>query len=123
LKRPSAISAKLTPKAQADVTDIRVKMSSGAPDAVTKRRYFRYILNAGTFPVPMVAMKVPSGLSLIDGSHRMAAFSALREIADDKFAKLNVKKAVLQQDVWIGTHSDGEVPLARNDPGVRSVIG
>jgi hypothetical protein len=43
----------------------------------------------------------------------MAAFSALQEVPDEKFTNLKVKKAALQQDVWIGTHSDGEVPLAQ----------
>jgi hypothetical protein len=107
---------KLTPKAQADVMDIRATMNSGAPDSVTKRRFdnaFRYILNAGTFPVPMVAMKRSTGLSLLDGSHRMAAFSALQEMPQALFAKFKVQKAALQQDVWIGTHSSGEVPLAQ----------
>jgi hypothetical protein len=44
----------LTPKAQADVMDIRNEISGGAPSESTKRRWdniFRYTLNAGTFPV------------------------------------------------------------------------
>jgi hypothetical protein len=73
----------------------------------------RYILNAGTFPVPPVAMKISTGLSLLDGSHRMAAFSALQEMPHALFAKFKVQKALLQQDVWIGTHSLGQVPLAQ----------
>jgi hypothetical protein len=106
---------KLAPKAQADVMDIRTEMN-GEPSGATERRFnnaFRYILNAGTFPLPPVVMHLPAGLSLLDGTHRMAAFSALQLMPDEKFAALDLKKAALEQEAWIGTHRAGEVPLVQ----------
>ena len=61
--------------------DIRNEISGGAPSASTKRRWdniFRYVLNAGTFPVAPIIIRRPEGLSPIDGTHRLAVFSALQ---------------------------------------------
>ncbi len=106
----------LTPKAQADITDIRNEISGGAPSEVTGRRWdniFRHVLNAGTFPVAPVAMRRPEGLSPIDGTHRLAVFSALQIMPNERFASLRLEKPALEQDVWIGTHKNGELPLAQ----------
>jgi hypothetical protein len=35
----------------------------------------------------------------------------LQRTPDEKFAELGKKKAALEQDVWVGTHGAGEVPL------------
>ena len=48
--------------------------------ATTKRRWdnlFRYILNDGSFPEAPIVLRLPEGLSPIDGTHWMAALSAL----------------------------------------------
>jgi hypothetical protein len=55
-------------------------------------------------------MRIPGGLSLLDGSHRMAAFNMLQELDNTEFEKINKQKPRLEQDVWVDTHSDGEVP-------------
>jgi hypothetical protein len=54
----------LTPKARADVMDIRKEIEGGKPSVTTKRRWdnlFRYMLNDGSFPVAPVVMRRPEG--------------------------------------------------------------
>jgi hypothetical protein len=106
----------LTPKARADVMDIRNEISGGSPGATTKRRWdnlFRYILNDGSFPVAPVVLRRPEGLSPIDGTHRMAVLSALQLIPDANFAAKKLAKPANEQGVWIGKHKDGELPNAQ----------
>jgi hypothetical protein len=72
------------------------------------------MLNAGTFPVAPIIIRRPEGLSPIDGSHRrLGVFSALQLMREEKFAALGPAKPALEQDVWIGTHKDGEFPNAQ----------
>lgn len=107
--------AGLTPKAQADITDIRNEIAGGNPGAGTKRRWdniFRHVLNAGTFPVAPVIIRRPEGLSPIDGTHRLAVFTALQTMPAEKFVALGLEKPAVEQDVWIGAHKDGELPNA-----------
>jgi hypothetical protein len=85
-----------------------------AKPTVTKRRYqnaLQHILDHGVFPGAIVAMKSPGGLIILDGSHRMGAFCGVQLMPDAFFEKLNKKRPALEQEVWIGTHADGEVPL------------
>jgi hypothetical protein len=105
--------ASLSPKARADVADIVARMKSGAADAGTRKRVAQpwiFIKDHAVFPRPLVTMRIPGGLSLLDGSHRMAAFNMVQELDSAQFEKINKKKPALEQDVWVGTHSDGEVP-------------
>ncbi len=39
-------------------------------------------MDEGVFPRLLVTMKLPAGLSLIDGSHRMAAFEMVVRCSD-----------------------------------------
>jgi hypothetical protein len=103
----------LTPKAKADVMDIRKEMEGGNPSSTTKRRWdnlFRYILNDGSFPVSPVVMRRPEGLSPIDGTHRMAVLSGLRLIPEAFYAAKKLAKPSNAQSVWMGKHKDGELP-------------
>jgi hypothetical protein len=105
----------LTPKAKADVMDIRKKMQGGKPGPTTKRRWenlYRYVLNDGSFPVPPVVMRRPEGLSPIDGTHRMDVLSGLRLIPEAAFASKRLAKPSNEQNVWIGKHEDGKFPNA-----------
>jgi hypothetical protein len=105
----------LTPKAKADVMDIRKEMQGGQPGPTTKRRWenlYRYVLNDGSFPVPPVVMRRPEGLSPIDGTHRMAVLSGLRLIPEAVFASKKLAKPAAEQTVWMGRHKDGELPNA-----------
>jgi hypothetical protein len=104
----------LSPKARADVTDIVAQMKSGAADTGTKKRVAQswiYIKDNAVFPRALVTMRIPGGLSLLDGSHRMAAFTMVQELDSKQFEKINKKKPALEQEVWVGTHSRGEVPV------------
>lgn len=103
----------LTPRARTGVNEILAEMISGSADATTRRRVqhpYKHILDNGVFPRLMVTMRRPEGLSIIDGSHRMAAFELLQRTPDAKFKSLGKSKAALEQEVWIGTHSKGELP-------------
>jgi hypothetical protein len=40
----------------------------------------------------------------------MEAFNMLQELDSAKFEKINKKKPELEQEVWVGTHSSGELP-------------
>jgi hypothetical protein len=106
--------AALTPKARADVTDLVAGMKSGALDASTKKRIAQpwlHIKDRATFPRALITMQKPDGLSLIDGTHRMAAFHMIQELPTAEFDKINKRKAPLKQHLWVGAHSDGEVPV------------
>lgn len=72
------------------------------------RRPFQYILENGA------ALAMPDGgrLHFIDGHHRLAAFTDLREKAPDTlFDKPGRQRPSAEQMVWIGTHAKGELPL------------
>jgi hypothetical protein len=105
--------ASLSSKARADVASIVAQMKSGVADPSTKRRVARawtYIKDNAVFPGALVTMRIPGGLSLLDGSHRMAAFNMVQELDSAQFEKINKKKPELEQEVWVGTHSGGQVP-------------
>jgi hypothetical protein len=104
----------LSKKARDDVTEIVAQMKSGTADASTKKRVAQpwlYLKDHATFPRALVTMNKPDGLSLIDGSHRMAAFCMVQELPKSEFDKINKRKAPLKQHVWIGAHSAGELPI------------
>jgi hypothetical protein len=86
----------------------------GTIDEATDRRFKKagdYIKKNGTFEMPLIAIRLPDGLSVLDGNHRISAFCGLQEIPAQSFERNGLKKPAPEQDVWIGTHSRGEVPL------------
>jgi hypothetical protein len=105
----------LAPKTQAIASQMIAETGSGKADPETKRRYqqaLQPILDTGAFFKPLVAMKFTEGLLVLDGTHRIGAFCGAQGLPDAWFAKVKKKRPPLEQDVWIGTHSDGEVPLS-----------
>jgi hypothetical protein len=105
--------AGFTPRARTGVNEILAEMISGFADETTRRRVltpYKHIMDEGVFPRLLVTMKRPEGLSILDGSHRMAAFEMLQRTRDAKFKSLGRTKAALEQEVWVGTHSEGELP-------------
>jgi hypothetical protein len=105
----------LAPKSRTIAATMVTEIGRGTVDAVTKRRYqqaLQYILSHGVFFKPLVAMKAPGGLLVLDGNHRTGAFCGAQMMPDAWFAKLNKKRASLEQEVWIGTHIRGEMPLS-----------
>jgi hypothetical protein len=68
----------------------------------------QYVLKHGAFPKPLVAMKVPSGLSVLDGNHRIAAHFFSQNAPESLLEKLGVKRPPREQEIWIGAHNLGE---------------
>ncbi len=114
LEKTDCSFASLSQGTKRIVTETLVEMNSEDPDEGTKRRFndaFHHILNNGVFPRPLITMRIASGLSVLDGNHRIAAFCGLQEMPTEKFKELGLKKPAQEQEVWIGTHSRGETPL------------
>ena len=87
-------ASKLSNKSRGIVTTTIVELSNGKADAETKRRCqnaLHHILDHGVFPGAIVAMRVPSGLTILDGNHRMAAFCGAQLMSDSYFEKLKKK--------------------------------
>jgi hypothetical protein len=104
-----------SPKTHRGVTEIMAEILTKQAIESTKRRVdhaYTYIMDNATFPRQLVTMRMDGGLSILDGSHRMAAFEMLQRTPDAKFAQFKKQKAALEQNVWIGTHKSGEVPLS-----------
>ena len=94
----------------ATLDDVRL----GRADDVEKRRYkmpMQYILEHGVFLNALVAMKIPSGLLILDGHHRMAALHGLQQMPDAFFDKPDRRRGSMEQSAWIGVHRSGEIPL------------
>jgi hypothetical protein len=107
-------SAKLSDKSRAIAITTIAEINNRTADAATRTRFKRamdYILDNGIFPGAIVAMNVPSGLTVLDGNHRVSAFCGVQLMPDAAFERLQKKRPSLQQEVWVGTHADGEVPL------------
>jgi hypothetical protein len=103
----------LTAKSRADVREIVAEMNTGKADESTKKRVARswlHIKDNGVFPHGLLTLKKSDGVSLIDGNHRMAAFEMAQSLTDAQFAQANLQRPSREQEVWVGTHSDGEVP-------------
>ena len=106
--------ANLSEKSKAILTELSSAFTNKTADPVTTRRIkhaYIHIVDNGVFPKPVLMMRDSSGLSVLDGSHRMAAFYTLQMTPDAAFKKLNKQKASPKQEAWIGTHSASEVPL------------
>jgi hypothetical protein len=57
----------------------------------------------------LVTMKKPDGVNLIDGNHRTAAFGMVHGLTDAQFAQASLQRPSRDQEIWVGTHSAGEV--------------
>lgn len=107
--------AKLCQRSRQLTEMIHNDIHQGRATDVEKRRYkmpVQYLLEHGVFLNALVAMKTPTGMLVLDGYHRVAALYGLLLLPDVFFEKSNRKKPVMQQDAWIGTHSNGELPTA-----------
>lgn len=49
-------------------------------------------------------------MSLLDGSHRMAAFVMFQGLSDPQLTQMNVQRPSLDQEVWQGLRANGELP-------------
>jgi len=105
---------KLSSKSRAIVNSTIKEVAKAPAEDETRKRVKRamdYILDNGAFPNAMAAMRVPTGLQFVDGNHRMSAFCGVQKMPDAAFERLKKTRPSLEQEVWIGTHASGEVPL------------
>jgi hypothetical protein len=106
---------KLAKGTQKIVNDVLADVYGPTPDPNTKGRFneaFHYILNNSKFEQPLIVMELPGdGLSVTDGNHRISAFCALQKMPPEQFEKRGLKKPAQEQEVWLGSHPRGEVPL------------
>jgi Ribosomal protein L7/L12 dimerisation domain len=96
------------------VRQTRAEIASKTADPSTTRRFhraFQYILHHDTFEKPLVAIQIASGLSILDGNHRIAAFCFLQDASAEWIKRLGGQKPAQEQEVWVGTHSRGETPF------------
>ncbi len=68
-----------------------------------------YLLHNGTFPKPIIATAVASGLNVLDGNHRATAHYSAQQMTAAQLTNLSVKRPSLMQEIWVGTHSGGEI--------------
>jgi hypothetical protein len=118
--------ASLSKKSQAIVSGVISEVNAGKADAVTKRRFdhsFHFILNNAAFPKPILAMKVSSGLEVVDGSHRMSAYHYKNLVSEAEKAVASVSDPALKQiafqkvlDDLLSTSREAE----NNTPAARS---
>jgi hypothetical protein len=91
-----------------------MEKASGTIDEETGRRFKKvadYLMKNGVFEKPPIAIRLPDGLSILDGNHRISAFCGLQETPAELLESRGLKKPAPEQDLWIGAHSRGEVPL------------
>ena len=69
-----------------------------------------HLVKSAKFHKPLVVMKLKDGLSVIDGNHRVTALVACQATADE-ILKHGGKVPATKQQVWMGTHANGAVPL------------
>jgi len=74
------------------------------------KRALGHLVEAGEFQVAPVVMKLDDGISVIDGNHRVTALLSTQANSEG-LAEQGLKTPRTQQKVWMGQHSDGEVPL------------
>ncbi len=99
---------------QAIVTGMLVAKANGTIDEVSRGRFKKaadYIMSNGGFREPPIAMRLPDGLSILDGNHRISAFCGALEVPVETLEKRGLRKPAADQELWIGTHCGGEVPL------------
>jgi hypothetical protein len=114
LEKTDCSFAGLAPSTKAIVIRMLTEKTNGTIDKDTRRRFDRavdHILNNAVFEETPVAARLASGLSILDGNHRITAFCWLQMMTAEQFEELGFRKPALEQDVWIGTHSRGETPL------------
>jgi hypothetical protein len=53
----------------------------------------------GVFEKPLVAIRLPDGLSILDGNHRISAFCGLQETPAELLEPRGLKKPAPEQDL------------------------
>ena len=74
------------------------------------QRQLSILVVTGKFERPPVLFPIASGLSPLDGNHRLFALQTALNTPDEYFAMHNVKRLPASQSVWIASHKNGENP-------------
>ncbi|MHC2275361.1 hypothetical protein ACVME8_001972 [Bradyrhizobium diazoefficiens] len=74
------------------------------------QRQLRIVATTGEFERPPVLFPIASGLSPLDGNHRIFAHHIALHLTDEDLAKYKVKRPDVVQTVWIASHKNGEDP-------------
>jgi hypothetical protein len=74
------------------------------------QRQLRILALTGKFERPPVLFPIDSGLSPLDGNHRLFALQTALQMSDEELAKYKVKRPPASQGVWIASHKNGENP-------------
>jgi hypothetical protein len=74
------------------------------------QRQLRILALTGKFERPPVLFPIDSGLSPLDGNHRLFALGIALQISDEDCTKYNVSRPSTSQLVWIANHVNGEDP-------------
>jgi hypothetical protein len=82
----------------------------GDNSAARFQRQLKILAGTGEFERPPVLFPIASGLSPLDGNHRIFAHHILMHMPDEDLAKYNVQRPAASQTVWIATHKNGEDP-------------
>ena len=94
--------AKLCQGTKVIVAQILMEKASGTIDEETGRRFKRgadYLMKNGVFEKPLVAIRLPDGLSILDGNHRISAFCGLQETPAELLEPRGLKKPAPEQDL------------------------
>ena len=74
------------------------------------QRQLRILVLNGKFEIPPVIFPIATGMSPLDGNHRLFALQIALMMTDEDLAKYKVKRPSALQSVWIASHRDGEDP-------------
>jgi hypothetical protein len=74
------------------------------------QRQLDVLATTGKFERPPVLFPIASGLSPLDGNHRIFAHHVSQMMSDEDLAKYKVDRPTATQSVWIATHKNGEDP-------------
>jgi hypothetical protein len=74
------------------------------------QRQLAIVIRTGKLERSPVLFPIVSGLSPLDGNHRLFALQTALNTSEEEFAKRNVKRPSATQKVWIATHKNGEDP-------------
>jgi hypothetical protein len=99
---------------KAIVQRMLTEKANGTIDEETGTRFKKasyFLMRNGKFNERPIAMRLADGLSILDGNHRASAFCGLQVVPAEMLEKRGLQKPAPEQELWIGTHSRGEVPL------------
>jgi len=74
------------------------------------QRQLAIVVQTGKLERPPVLFPIESGLSPLDGNHRLFALQTALNTPEEEFAKRNLKRPSATQQVWIAKHKNGEDP-------------